>query len=180
MQMADGEILVTGSTQPSMMSACMKAAAIVTDEGGITSHAAVVARELGVICVVGTGVGTRTFRTGQPLKVHSETGMVEVTTEDELVRTGTSKRPGDERVGADSNRCTPFPTSDLGSDAMVLSLRSDGARNARLVGGKAAGLARVSECCRVPEGFCLTTTAYESLASRPPEWVALLTRMDQS
>ena len=52
--MQEGEILVTGMTIPDFLPAMKKAAAIVTDQGGQTSHAAIVSRELGVPCIVGT------------------------------------------------------------------------------------------------------------------------------
>ncbi|MFQ5744511.1 MAG: phosphoenolpyruvate synthase [Acidobacteriota bacterium] len=54
----DGEVLVTERTDPDWEPAMKRAAAIVTDTGGRTSHAAIVARELGILCVVGTGDGT--------------------------------------------------------------------------------------------------------------------------
>jgi phosphoenolpyruvate synthase/pyruvate phosphate dikinase len=58
-KMKQGEILVAGSTKPQLIVACRKASAIVTDEGGITSHAAIVSRELKIPCVVGTKHATK-------------------------------------------------------------------------------------------------------------------------
>ena len=49
-----GDIMVTVMTSPDMVPAMTRAAAIVTDEGGMTCHAAIVARELGIPCIVGT------------------------------------------------------------------------------------------------------------------------------
>ena len=54
-----GDILVAEQTNPDYVPAMKKAAAIVTDKGGRTSHAAIVSRELGIPCVVGTGKGTK-------------------------------------------------------------------------------------------------------------------------
>src|SRR3989339_522210 len=60
-----GDILVTKLTTPDFVVAMEKAAAIVTDLGGITSHAAIVSRELGVPCIVGTEVATQVFKDGE-------------------------------------------------------------------------------------------------------------------
>ena len=70
----DGEILVTTMTSPSMMPLAKKAAAIVTNEGGICSHAAIVSREFGIPCIVGTGNATRTFKDGDIIEVNATEG----------------------------------------------------------------------------------------------------------
>ncbi|OHA17687.1 MAG: hypothetical protein A2664_03660 [Candidatus Taylorbacteria bacterium RIFCSPHIGHO2_01_FULL_46_22b] len=73
-----GEILVTGMTRPQIVHLCAKAAAIVTDEGGITSHAAVVARELNVPAVIGTQIATKILQTGDLVEVDAEKGVVTI------------------------------------------------------------------------------------------------------
>ncbi|MDP3994527.1 MAG: phosphoenolpyruvate synthase, partial [bacterium] len=72
----NGEILVTTRTTPDFVPAMKKAAAIVTDQGGQTSHAAIVSRELGVPCVVGTEKATSILKTGQYITVNSQIGEV--------------------------------------------------------------------------------------------------------
>ena len=64
-----GEILVTKMTDPDWVSVMKKSAAIITDQGSKTCHAAIVSRELGVPCVVGTQKATSTFKTGQTVTV---------------------------------------------------------------------------------------------------------------
>ncbi len=64
-----GEVLVTEITDPDWEPIMKIASAIITDKGGRTSHAAIVSRELGVQCVVGSGNATRTLRTGQMVTV---------------------------------------------------------------------------------------------------------------
>jgi len=61
----EGDVLVTKHTDPSMVLIMQRAAAIVTDQGGLTSHAAVVSREMGTPCIVGTKDGTRKLKDGQ-------------------------------------------------------------------------------------------------------------------
>lgn len=72
----DGEVLVTTMTQPTMVCLARRAAAIVTNEGGITSHAAILARELKIPCVVGTHRGTLVFKDGDTLEVDADRGIV--------------------------------------------------------------------------------------------------------
>jgi len=76
--MDDGEILVTHTTDPSWASVMFLASALVVDIGGQLSHAAVVAREIGVPCVMNTEIGTRTLRTGDRVRVDGGAGTVEV------------------------------------------------------------------------------------------------------
>ena len=73
-----GEILVTERTDPDWDPVLKKAAAIITDQGGRTSHAAIVARELGAIAVVGTGNGTQKIIDGQVITVSTAQGSTGV------------------------------------------------------------------------------------------------------
>ena len=75
-QLEDGEILVTAATNPAFVIAMKKAAAIVTDEGGITCHAAIISRELKKPCVVGTKYAVQFLRTGDMLEVDAANGKV--------------------------------------------------------------------------------------------------------
>ncbi|HYA33077.1 MAG TPA: phosphoenolpyruvate synthase [Candidatus Bathyarchaeia archaeon] len=72
----DGDILVTAMTSPDMVPAMRRAAAIVTDEGGLTSHAAIVSRELGVPAVVGTKEATKKLTDGTLITVDGEKGLI--------------------------------------------------------------------------------------------------------
>lgn len=71
-----GEILVTSMTTPDFVTAMKRAAAIVTNEGGVLCHAAVVSRELGVPCIVGTRIATKVFKTGDLIEVDGNLGVV--------------------------------------------------------------------------------------------------------
>ncbi|GAA0262320.1 phosphoenolpyruvate synthase [Saccharothrix mutabilis subsp. mutabilis] len=75
-KLRDGEILVAQMTNPDWVPAMRRAAAVVTDGGGITCHAAIVARELSVPCVVGTGSATSVLRDGQQVTVDGSAGTV--------------------------------------------------------------------------------------------------------
>jgi len=70
----EGEVLVAPMTDPDWEPVLKRAAAVVTDEGGRTCHAAIVSRELGIPCVVGTGAATRTLTSGQVVTVSCAEG----------------------------------------------------------------------------------------------------------
>jgi phosphohistidine swiveling domain-containing protein len=77
-KMNQGDILVAESTTPELMMLCKKAAAIVTDQGGMLSHAAIVSRELKIPCVIGTGNATRVLHNGDMIEVDANKGVVNV------------------------------------------------------------------------------------------------------
>jgi pyruvate,water dikinase len=75
-----GEILVAPTTDPSWASVMFISGALVVDIGGALSHAAIVARELGIPCVVNTRTGTQQLRTGDRVRVDGAAGRIEVLT----------------------------------------------------------------------------------------------------
>ena len=72
----DGDVLVTHMTSPDWLPLLRRAGAIVTDSGGMTCHAAIVSRELGIPCVVGTGEATGKLRDGEIVTVDATRGVV--------------------------------------------------------------------------------------------------------
>lgn len=77
-KMEEGEVLVAPLTSPDYVVAMRKAAAVVTDEGGMTSHAAIVSRELGITCIVGTKIATRLLKNGMKVEVDANLGRVKI------------------------------------------------------------------------------------------------------
>ncbi|MBM4454505.1 MAG: phosphoenolpyruvate synthase, partial [Chloroflexi bacterium] len=71
-----GDVLVAEMTTPDFVPAMKRAVAIVTDRGGRTAHAAIVSRELGIPCVVGTEVATKVLKDKQEITVDGSTGKV--------------------------------------------------------------------------------------------------------
>ncbi len=74
----DGEVLVTGMTRPEFLPLMKRASAIVTNEGGITCHAAIVSRELGIPCVIGTKNATDIIKNGDIIEVRATHGTVRI------------------------------------------------------------------------------------------------------
>lgn len=71
-----GDILVTTMTSVDFVPVMEKAGAFVTNEGGITSHASIVAREMGKPCVIGTKVATKVFKDGDMVEVDADKGII--------------------------------------------------------------------------------------------------------
>ncbi|OGD56420.1 hypothetical protein A2V71_04805 [Candidatus Berkelbacteria bacterium RBG_13_40_8] len=77
-KMKDGDILVTETTSPEIMPACKKASAILTNQGGLLSHAAIVSRELNIPCIVGLEDITHLINDGDILEVDANNGFVKI------------------------------------------------------------------------------------------------------
>ena len=75
-KISEGDILVTVMTSPLFVPAMIKAAAIVTDIGGQLSHAAIVSREFGIPCVVGTKKATIILKDGMEVVVDGTNGLI--------------------------------------------------------------------------------------------------------
>lgn len=74
----EGDILVASMTDPRYLPFMKKAGAIITDEGGITCHAAIVARELKKPCIIGTKIATQVLHDGDLVEVDADTGIVKI------------------------------------------------------------------------------------------------------
>jgi pyruvate,water dikinase len=76
--LSEGDIMVASMTTPEMISAMKKAIAFITDEGGITCHAAIIARELKKPCVIGTKVATQILHDGDQVEVDAYKGVIKI------------------------------------------------------------------------------------------------------
>ncbi|MDP7195734.1 MAG: PEP-utilizing enzyme [SAR202 cluster bacterium] len=77
-KVSDGDVLVTTMTTPDFIPAMKKASAFITDEGGITCHAAIVAREIGKPCIIGTKIATKVLKDGMRVEVDANNGVVKI------------------------------------------------------------------------------------------------------
>lgn len=73
-----GDILVAPMTTPDYLPALKRASAVITDEGGLTCHAAIVARELGIPCIIGTKTATKVLKDGDLVEVDANKGVVKM------------------------------------------------------------------------------------------------------
>lgn len=74
----DGEVLLAPMTSPEYIFAMKKAGAVITDTGGLTSHAAIVSRELNIPCVVGAKGATLIFKDGDTVEIDTTSGVVKL------------------------------------------------------------------------------------------------------
>lgn len=75
-KMNNGDILLACTTNPNLMPAIRKAKAIITDEGGLTCHAAIVSREMRIPCVIGTKIATQILKDGDRVEVDANRGII--------------------------------------------------------------------------------------------------------
>lgn len=71
-----GDVLITGMTLPEYVPAMKKASAIITNEGGLTCHAAIISRELNIPCIVGTKIATKVLKDGDKIEVDADKGII--------------------------------------------------------------------------------------------------------
>ncbi|MFN0090285.1 MAG: phosphoenolpyruvate synthase [Acidimicrobiales bacterium] len=103
-RLAAGEVLVATMTKPDWLPIMRRAAAVVTDGGGVTCHAAIVSRELGIPCIVGARTATTTLRDGEMVTVDADRGKVYAGS----VTMGSAGTPSASAVTAGMG--TPIPT----------------------------------------------------------------------
>ncbi|KRE92263.1 phosphoenolpyruvate synthase [Nocardioides sp. Soil774] len=106
-----GEVLVAPMTSPDWMSAIRRASGLVTDGGGMTCHAAIVAREVGVPCVVGTRDATTRLRDGEVVTVDGALGLVLEGADTTAVAAGSRTPSGATAAGAAGVVAAPPPTA---------------------------------------------------------------------
>jgi phosphohistidine swiveling domain-containing protein len=77
-QLQEGEILVCAMTNPDYVPAMRRSGAIITDEGGLLSHASIMSREFGKPCIIGTKIATKVLKDGDYVEVDANTGLVKI------------------------------------------------------------------------------------------------------
>jgi phosphohistidine swiveling domain-containing protein len=77
-KVAEGDILVAVMTRPDYVPAMKRAAAVVTNEGGITCHAAIISRELKIPCIIGTKIATKVLKDGMEVEVNANHGVLKI------------------------------------------------------------------------------------------------------
>ena len=131
-KVGEGDVIVAEMTTPDMVPAMKRAAGLVTDEGGMTSHAAIVSRELGVPAVVGAGSATDRLRDGQLITIDGGTGTV---------RTGgnqSEERDAIEEVRPDTP-VKPMTATEVKVNVSI----PDAAERAAATGADGVGLLRI-------------------------------------
>ncbi|MFQ3173506.1 MAG: phosphohistidine swiveling domain-containing protein [Flavobacterium sp.] len=157
----EGDVLVTTMTQPNILMLMSKASAILTDEGGITCHAAIISRELKIPCIVGLHTATRVLKEGQVVQVDAERGIVN---RDLTMANSIISRKKSEGISLTQDHkirtLKPIIEKEQISD-MLINLQDLRQKHSITVGGKAANLGELACNFNVPFGFCITANAYK-------------------
>jgi len=133
-----GDIIVTEMTTPDMVPAMKRAAGIVTDQGGMTSHAAIVSRELGVPAVVGTDGATARLQDGEDVTIDGDKGTVEpgaTVAAEQPEPAATAIQPG--------GQTQPAPKPMTGTEIKVNVSIPEAAERAAATGADGVGLLRI-------------------------------------
>lgn len=160
-----GNILVAYMTDVGIVPAMKRAAAIVTDVGGVTCHAAIIAREFGIPCIIGTRIATKILLDGHMVKVDATQGIVKIlskrnfTAEFECTDTDDS-----DDIFATTLQITlanlPNPPS------YTMNLASLTSQDVCIAGGKGAALGEIIQAgLPVPQGFVVLTSAFDAFIS---------------
>ncbi len=132
-KIGEGDIIITEMTTPDMVPAMKRAAGIITDEGGMTSHAAIVSRELGVPAVVGSGGATTQISDGQVITIDGDKGTVEE---------GATEEPDEREPHEDVKPQSPVKPMTATEVKVNVSI-PDAAHRAAVTGADGVGLLRL-------------------------------------
>ena len=139
----EGDVMVSEKTTPDMVPAMKRSAAIVTDEGGLTSHAAIVSRELGKVAVVGCGDATAVLEDGQQVTVDGDKGCITegaTGARDAGAEVATADGEG---VGDGAEPASGGPAPVTATDVKVNVSIPDAAERAAATGADGVGLLRM-------------------------------------
>ncbi len=161
-----GDVLVSIATDPDIVPAMKKASAIVTEQGGVTSHAAIVARELGIPCVIGTKIATQVLQDDDIVEVDATKAVVTVVSRNQKkkeqhaeVKEETKEMNKEEMKTMKESQ----PAPALFNQEYILWFKEVSKKDIPLVGGKGSSLGEMHSIMPVPEGFCITVKAYQEV-----------------
>jgi len=157
LQVKEGSILVCEKTIPAMIIAMEKCSGIITEKGGITSHAAIVSRELNMPCLVGCAHAISSFKNGDLVVIDALKGNARKISSEEYAKIKPIKKT---RISKSLE-----VSHHKRTDKLVIPLDQVREDDLSIVGGKASRLGEVFRKFKVPRGFCVTVKTYQDLYS---------------
>lgn len=159
-----GSILVAYMTDVGVVPAMKKASAIVTDVGGVTCHASIIAREFGIPCLIGTKIGTKVLLNGYTVLVNATEGFSKVLSKEidpqKALATNVTK---DEDLVI-CNFQIPMSGFSAKEASHVRGLEKILSNDVQIAGGKGASLGQMLQLSLpVPGGFVVLTSAFENV-----------------
>ena len=155
-KMQQGDIIVTEMTRPNIIAACEKAGAIITDEGGVLCHAAIVSRELMVPCVIGTIYATSILKDGDYVEVDAEKGVIKKISKNEYLQNKT--KPIKRKI---SKIIILEHKEHRIKKGDIFWFKDVDKKDLHTVGGKGANLGELYKFANVPNGFCVAVASYK-------------------
>jgi len=158
-----GSVLVAYMTDVGVVPAMRKAAAIVTDVGGVTCHASIIARELGIPCVIGAKVATKILLDGYNVRVDAEAGLVTILSKDGYPKESTQPdcMEDDEELTFQGLEL-PATRSIIAPFESIRNLECLTSKDVPVAGGKGATLGQLIRFnLPVPSGFVILTSVFE-------------------
>ena len=159
-----GDIMISVSTNPDLVPAMEKASAIVTDTGGLTCHAAIVAREMNKPCVIGTKFATKTFNDGDLVIVDANDGYIRKINKKEMKIFKREKKETELEKTAEKPKESVAKYDKRTEKILWFDAINKG--DTPTVGGKGANLGEMFSKFPVPNGFCITVNAYKRFIER--------------
>jgi len=153
-KMQQGDILVAITTNPDILPAMKKAAAFVTEQGGITSHAAIVARELGTPCIIGTKIAAKVLKDGDYVDVDATKGIVRKIKREDMKQTAKKQLQVIAPIKLEKPVVKTRPE-------LILWFKDLSKTDIPTVGGKGANLGEMFNHFPIPNGFCITVNSYK-------------------
>lgn len=159
-----GSVLVAYMTDVGVVPAMKKASAIVTDVGGVTCHASIIAREFGIPCLIGTKIGTKVLLNGYTVRVNATDGFSTVLSRDVNPRQELTANLAEDE---DLIVCNfQIPVSGFLREAAnhIRSLEKTLSSDVQIAGGKGASLGQLLQFgLPVPRGFVVLTSAFKEV-----------------
>jgi phosphohistidine swiveling domain-containing protein len=154
--MKEGDIIVTEMTRPNILTACEKAGAIITDEGGILCHAAIVSRELKIPCIIGTKIATSSLKDGDLIEVNANIGLIKkISAQEYKDKFKKFKKIEETKISENTLDVNPMKKGN------VYWFKELGIKDIPTVGGKGASLGELDKFTKIPPGFCISAWSYK-------------------
>lgn len=158
-----GDILVIKMTGPRVVEVFKKIKGIVTDEGGAGCHAAIVSREMGIPCIIGTKKATQFFKDNEFIELNTIESYVKTITQTDYNKLlKAEKKQLKDFVKKEEKELKEITKTELKTKTnSVLWFKEVNKNDVGIVGGKGASLGEMSSIFPIPTGFCITAQAYE-------------------
>lgn len=160
-EMTSEDIYITTMTHPAMIPLLKLSKGIVTDEGGVTSHAAIVSRELNIPCLVGTKDATRVFKTGDYIEIDTYTKSVKKISQKEIEQYLAQRKETKSKKTTENSIITLKKNSVDQSINYIIPFQSKNGHEH--VGGKGKSLMKCQSLHDVPNGFTITRRLFDEI-----------------